>query len=306
MSPHSPLRTPGAVSLHIRPPLSPPPAALEQISLLQKLPVASPEDSTVRKWALRTEHTVPGASSSGRVRASLPFNHNRVLRAIADLDGWEGWIGDDWRMNSMYEVPDPLFATPPISDDTRFSKIIREPFSRQGPVLLDVSAGTLILRASVANNQRIGSRGIQGMRWMQVLFRDSRTVAAQIPTTCLRVPVALQSPNATLQSVKSGDESKLRRFVGKWLPSLAATSYNQPAFYFLRSDILPSAPSISVLILKPHDVPRPAMPLQRRRNHPSFFFTAITRQFNIFSNSSRLYCQCPTRCSFTPRSKMCF
>ncbi|KAJ7228071.1 hypothetical protein C8J57DRAFT_1534643 [Mycena rebaudengoi] len=217
MSPHSPLRTLGAVSLRIRPPLSPPPAVLERISLPQTLPVASLEDSTVRKCALHTEHTVPGASSSGRVRASLPFNHNRVLRAIDDLDGWGGWIGDDWRWNSMYEVPDrtriqskygpqrraevlrlpprtadtsrtlgatpfprhaarstlpyhitppfelsppkelripicfaaiylqdPLFATPPNSDDTRFSKITREPFSRQGPVLLDVSAGTLI------------------------------------------------------------------------------------------------------------------------------------------------------------------
>ncbi|KAJ7237976.1 hypothetical protein C8J57DRAFT_1246714 [Mycena rebaudengoi] len=29
-------------------------------------------------------------------------------------------------------VPDLLFATPPISDDTRFSKITREPFSRKG------------------------------------------------------------------------------------------------------------------------------------------------------------------------------
>ncbi|KAJ7239858.1 hypothetical protein C8J57DRAFT_1563186 [Mycena rebaudengoi] len=126
----------------------------------------------VARWARRRSPATPRARPSPTTsHRRLNYHHqkNREFR-FSDPENVGVDIHTCRRRLSAIYLQDPLFATPPISDHTRFTKITREPFSRQGPVLLDGSAGTLIPCASTANNQRIGSRGIQGMCWMQVLF----------------------------------------------------------------------------------------------------------------------------------------
>ncbi|KAJ7268358.1 hypothetical protein C8J57DRAFT_1509549 [Mycena rebaudengoi] len=123
MSPHSPLRTPSAVSLHGRWLLSPPLAALERISLPQTPPVSSLEDTNVRKSALRTEHTVPGAPSSGPVRASLPFITTAYfVPSTIRMDGEDGLIiiGEgirctrDGRPNTLHHAAHKSYASPHV------------------------------------------------------------------------------------------------------------------------------------------------------------------------------------------------
>ncbi|KAJ7234789.1 hypothetical protein C8J57DRAFT_1728947 [Mycena rebaudengoi] len=415
MSPHSPLRTPGAVSLRIRPPLCPPPAALERISLPQTLPVATLEDSTVRKCALRTEHTVPGASSSGRGRASLPFNHNRVLRAIDDLDGWGGWIGDDWRRNSMYEVPVQIRSTMPRTSPTPPPHVLLTPVVRwarrhspatpRAPTLpyhitppfelsppkepririlrprkrrgrysrLSASSQVRIrtyvlrfwtndapyiykIRSSPHRQSRTthdsprssGSpyRDKVPSSWTYPRARSFRSASLTIPAhrrqlysliaffmSWIDAIMALQSPNAALQSVKSGDESKLRRFVGKWPPlprRYPRTIKFAPQVHVVVLSTLPNFGKRR--IRRRLGDPSPAGQLSTFRA-PIFYLRRLQFQFLFSSrtmcparqcpssavvithpfflqpspvNFSHLHCQCPTGCSFTPRSKMRF
>ncbi|KAJ7215634.1 hypothetical protein C8J57DRAFT_1255468 [Mycena rebaudengoi] len=117
MSPHSPPCTPGAVSLHSRPPLSPPPAALERISLPQRLLVASLEDSSVRKCALRTEHTVPDRT---RIQSKyVPPRRAQVLRLPPRTPdtrltlGATPFLRHAARRTLLYHVTQPFEFSPP-------------------------------------------------------------------------------------------------------------------------------------------------------------------------------------------------
>ncbi|KAJ7251718.1 hypothetical protein C8J57DRAFT_1666076 [Mycena rebaudengoi] len=100
----------------------------------------------VSRWARRHFPATPRAglspiTSHGRLNSHR--QKNREFR-FSDPENVGVDIHTRRRRLSAVYLQDPLFATPPISDDMPFFKITREPFSQQGPVLLDVSAGPLI------------------------------------------------------------------------------------------------------------------------------------------------------------------
>ncbi|KAJ7215656.1 hypothetical protein C8J57DRAFT_1538203 [Mycena rebaudengoi] len=100
----------------------------------------------VSRWAQRHFSATPRAGLSPITSHGRLNSHRQKSREFrfSDPENVEVDIHARRRRLSAIYLQDPLFATPPISDDMPFSKITREPFSRQGPVLLDVSAGPLI------------------------------------------------------------------------------------------------------------------------------------------------------------------